>query len=147
MTDYGQGAEPLEPGDHETPEPDETVAEASVSDFSSGEGMVAFAGIILIGVWLIFEVITRQYSMTTLAIVLGAAAAIIPRMNPESVAKIMTVPAVMKALGYALALVGIIEVITDIRIGIYDTPMAVLGALIAYGAYGLAFMGARQIET
>lgn len=152
MTDYGQGAEPLEPGEHETPEPDETMAEASEAEaseanFSSGEGMVALAGIILIGVWLIFEVITRQYSMTTLAIVLGAAAAIIPRMNPESVAKIMTVPAAMKALGYALVLVGIIEVVTDIRIGIYDTPMAVLGALIAYGAYGLAFVGARQIET
>ena len=51
MTDYGQGAEPLEPGDHQTPEPDEIVtedalvaedtAEASVADFSSGEGMVA----------------------------------------------------------------------------------------------------------
>ena len=147
MTDYGQGAEPLEPGDHETPEPDKTVTASSMSEFSSGEGMVAFAGIILIGVWLIFEVITRQYSMTTLAIVLGAAAGIIPRMNPESVAKIMSVSAAMKALGYALVLVGIIEVITDIRIGIYDTPMAVLGALIAYGAYGLAFMGARQIET
>ncbi len=53
----------------------------------------------------------------------------------------------MKALGYALLLVGVIEVVTDIRIGIYDTPVAVLGALIAYGAYGLAFMGARQIET
>lgn len=137
MTDNGQSAEPLEPGDHETSE----------ADFSSGEGMVTLAGIILIGVWLIFEVITRQYSMTTLAIVLGAAVAIIPRMNPESVAKIMSVPAAMKALGYALVLVGIIEVVTDIRIGIYDTPMAVLGALIAYGAYGLAFAGARQIET
>ena len=109
--------------------------------------MVALAGIILIGVWLIFEVITRQYSMTILAIVLGAAAAIIPRMNPESVAKIMPVPAAMKTLGYALVLVGIIEVVTDVRIGIYDTPMAVLGALIAYGAYGLALVGARQIET
>jgi hypothetical protein len=167
MTDYGQGAEPLEPGDHQTPEPDETVtedalvtedtseasvaeasvAEASAADFSSGEGMVALAGLIIIGVWLIFEVLTRQYSLTTLAIVLGAGAALIPRMSPEAVAKIMPVPAVMKVLGYALVLVGVIEVVTDIRIGIYDSPMAVLGALIAYGAYGLAFMGARQIET
>lgn len=157
MTDYGQGAEPLEPGDHQTPEHDETVtedakvtedtAEASVADFSSGEGMVAMAGLIIIGVWLIFEVLTRQYSLTTFAIVLGAGAALIPRMSPEAVAKIMPVPAVMKVLGYALVLVGVIEVVTDIRIGIYDSPMAVLGALIAYGAYGLAFMGARQIET
>lgn len=162
MTDYGQGAEPLEPGDHQTPEPDEivtedslvtedtaeaSVAEASVADFSRGEGMVALAGLIIIGVWLIFEVLARQYSLTTFAIVLGAGAALIPRMSPEAVAKIMPVPAVMKVLGYALVLVGVIEVVTDIRIGIYDSPMAVLGALIAYGAYGLAFMGARQIET
>jgi hypothetical protein len=124
-----------------------SVAEASVADFSSGEGMVALAGLIIIGVWLIFEVLTRQYSLTTFAIVLGAGAALIPRMSPEAVAKIMPVPAVMKVLGYTLVLVGVIEVVTDIRIGIYDSPMAVLGALIAYGAYGLAFMGARQIET
>ena len=157
MTDYGQGAEPSEPEEHPTPEADDdlatenaeaSLAEASMAEtFSSGEGMVALAGIILVGVWLIFEVIAREYSMTTLAVVLGAAAAIIPRMNPDSVAKIMSVSAVMKALGYALLLVGVIEVVTDIRIGIYDTPVAVLGALIAYGAYGLAFMGARQIET
>jgi len=160
MTDYGQGAEPSEPEEQQTPGTDDdpagdnteaSVAEASVAEasvaFSSGEGMVALAGIILVGVWLIFEVIAREYSMTTLAVVLGAAAAIIPRMNPDSVAKIMSVSAVMKALGYALLLVGVIEVVTDIRIGIYDTPMAVLGALIAYGAYGLAFVGARQIET
>lgn len=151
MTDPGQGAEPLDPMDHEGSEPDETVtedaSEASVAGFSSGEGMVAVAGLIIIGVWLIFEVFTRQYSLTTFAIVLGAAAAIVPRMNPDAVAKIMPVPAVMKVLGYALVLVGIIEVITDIRIGIYDSPMAILGALIAYGAYALAFLGARQIET
>ena len=152
MTDYGQGAEPLEPEGSEPPEPDEIVTDDGLttedtSDFSSGEGMVALAGIILIGVWLIFEVLTRQYSLTTLAIVLGAAVAIIPRMNPESVANIMPVSAAMKALGYALVIVGVIEVVTDIRIGIYDSPMSVLGALIAYGAYGLALMGARQIET
>jgi len=157
MTDYGQGAEPFDPGEHETPELDETVtddglvtedtSEVSGADFSSGEGMIALAGIILVGVWLLFEVITRQYSLTTLAVVLGAAAAIIPRMNPESVAKIMPVPMVMKALGYALVLVGVIEVVTDIRIGIYDSPMSVLGALIAYAAYALAFVGAKQIEA
>ncbi len=99
MTDYGQGAEPSEPEEQQTPGTDDdpagdnteaSVAEASVA-FSSGEGMVALAGIILVGVWLIFEVIAREYSMTTVAVVLGAAAAIIPRMNPDSVAKIMSV--------------------------------------------------------
>jgi hypothetical protein len=118
-----------------------------VADFSSGEGMVALAGIILVGVWLLFEVITRQYSLTTMAVVRGAAAAIIPRMNPESVSKIMPIPVVMKILGFALVLVGVIEVVTDIRIGIYDSPMSILGALIAYAAYALAFVGAKQIET
>ena len=152
MTDYGQGDEPWEPGDHETPEPDEIVTDdglvtADIADFSSGEGMVALAGIILVGVWLLFEVITRQYSLTTLAVVLGAAAALVPRMNPESVSKIIPIPVIMKILGFALVLVGVIEVVTDIRIGIYDSPMSVLGALIAYAAYALAFVGAKQIET
>ena len=153
MTDYGQGAEPFEPEEPTNPEPDEIVTDEGLvtedtSDFSTGEGMVALAGIILVGVWLVFEIITRQYSMTTLAVVLGGAAAIVPRMDPSSVGKIMSVSTVMKVLGYALVLVGVVEVVTDIRFAssVYDSIFGIIGALIAYAAYALAWVGARQID-
>ncbi|MGB7859400.1 MAG: hypothetical protein WBM90_02765 [Acidimicrobiia bacterium] len=156
MTDHEQGSESWEPREADPPRSDGSSSDGiagdeatdadSLSDFTSGEGMVALSGLLLLGVWLIFEVITRQYSISTLAIVLAAAAAILPRINPESVGKIMPLSHAMKVLGYALAVVGIVEVITDIRIGIYDDVAAVLGALIAYAAYALAFVGARSIE-
>jgi len=154
MTDYGQGAEPWEHGDPTNHEPDEIVTEDGLvatedaSDFSSGEGIVALAGIIVVGVWLVFEIFTRSYSISNVVVLIGAAAALLPRLDPDSVAKVMPLPTLMKILGYALVLGGILEVVTDIRLTIYsDGVGALLGALIAYAAYGLALVGARQIET
>ena len=43
MTDYGQGAEPLEPGDHQTPEPDEIVTEDALVAEDTAEASVAEA--------------------------------------------------------------------------------------------------------
>ncbi len=52
----------------------------------------------------------------------------------------------MKVLGYALVAFGIVEVILDVRFGALDEFSAVLGALISYAGYAMAFWGARQIE-
>ena len=154
MTDYGQGAEPFEPSEPVNPEPDEIVTEEGLvtedtSDFSTGEGMVALAGIILVGVWLVFDIIISRYSMTTVAVLVGAIAAIVPRFDPESVEKVMPMASIMKILGYGMALIGVIEIITDISFAtsIYDNILGIIGALIAYGAYAMAWVGARQVET
>ena len=149
MTDHGQGAEQFEDASEpveETTE-DDLVAEEKPSEFSGGEGTVALAGIILVVVWLIFDVIADQYSLATVAIVLGAAAAILPRINRDSVAKVMPLAVAMKVIGYALLLVGIVEIVTDIETDSYDSLMGVIGALAAYAAYAFAVVGARSIET
>ncbi len=117
------------------------------SDFTSGEGLVAFAGIVILAVWIIFEVIAKDYSVTTLAIVLALLAAILPRMKREDVEKIQRLPILMKVVGYGLAVVGVVEIIDDISYGVYDSVFGVIGALIAYAGYAMAFMGARSIKT
>ena len=125
----------------------ESSSGAAEAMFSSGEGMVAFGGILVLLVWLIFEVITDDYSIATLAIVLGSVAAILPRVNRDAVGKVASLPVLMKVTGYLLAITGVTEVILDIESGIFDEFLTVIAALAAYAGYALAFLGARSIET
>jgi len=138
------------PTPDEEPAPVEPAAEEEssdeTSDFTSGEGLVALGGIVILAVWIIFEVIAKDYSVATLAIVLALLAAVLPRMKREDVEKIQRLPILMKVVGYGLAIVGIVEIIDDISYGVYDSIFGVIGALVAYAGYAMAFMGARSIK-
>lgn len=118
----------------------------TASDFSGGEGMVAVAGLILIAVWLLFEVILSEYFVPTTAIVFAVAAAALPRLNRDSVEKVHRLNVLMKILGYGLAVIGLTEIIFDLREGGLEDLVTVIGALGAYVAYVMAFLGARSIE-
>ena len=52
----------------------------------------------------------------------------------------------MKLVGWALVLVGIVEVIIDVRFNAYEDFASIIGALAAYAGYAMAFVGARQIS-
>ena len=78
---------------------------------------------------------------------LALLAVVLPRIKREEVKKIQQLPILMKVIGYGLVAVGIVEVIDDISYGVYDSIFGVIGALLAYAAYVMAFMGARSIET
>lgn len=145
MTDEFQAPEPAE--ESEAAEPVSEEPSSQTNDFTSGEGLVALAGIVILAVWLIFEVIAKEYSVTTLAIVLALLAAVLPRMKREDVEKVQRLPILMKVIGYGLVVVGIVEIIDDISYGVYDSIFGVIGALVAYAAYAMAFMGARSIKT
>lgn len=117
------------------------------SQFSSGERTVALAGILLLLVWLIFEVIAADYFVSTVGVILAITAIVVPRLNPEDVEKVHRVNVVMKVVGYGIALNGVTEIIDDIRFDAYDEFTAVIGAFAAYAAYAMAFFGARSIKT
>ena len=141
-----------EPTHEEVAPPEPMAAEAPKSamrlgDFSTGEGMVALAGMIILAVWLIFEVITDDYGLSHLAIVLAATAVILPRVNRAKVEEFHPLSSLMKVMGYALALIGVSEIVSDLETGFYSDAMSVLAALIAYAAFVLAFIGARSIKT
>lgn len=125
-------------------DPDTVMAGAG--DFTSGEGLVAFAGLILLAVWLIFDLIVDNYDMDNVIAVIAAAGAVLPRMNRQNLEKIHPLPVLMKVVGWALVAFGLVEVILDIRFGVYDDFGVVIAALISYAAYAMAYMGARQIE-
>lgn len=146
MTDESYGTEPV-------PEPTpagelDNVLEGA-GDFTSGEGLVAFAGMVIVAVWLIFGVLANTYWVAWLAVVPAIAAVLLPRVDRAGVERYHPLPLLMKVLGYTIALVGVLTIIEDVRFAgnVLNEVFEVIGALVAYAGFAMAFVGARQIET
>lgn len=139
--DEPQPDAPAIPDEH-----DEKAVLEGAGDFTSGEGLVAFAGMILIAIWIIFDLAINNYGMDNTIAVIASLAVILPRLDRGKVERIQPLPVLMKIVGWALAIFGVIEFLTDVRGGQLDELGTVLAALIAYAAYVMAFIGARQIE-
>ena len=119
----------------------------TTGDFSSGEGMVALAGIILLGNFFVFELIMGEYFISYVLLLLAVAAAVLPRLRRESVEAFHPLGHFMKVIGYAIVVLGAFEILDDIRFDGYDEAADIFGALVAYAGYAVAFLGARSIET
>lgn len=147
MTDEQQGMDPIE--EPAMPVASEAAVADGAGDFTSGEGLVAVAGIVLIVDWLIFGVLTSDYWVAWLALVPAIAVALLPRLDRGSVERFHPLPLVMKVLGYVIAIVGILTIIEDIRFaeGVFDEVLGVIGALAAYAGFAMAFIGARQVKA
>lgn len=145
MTDESHIPEMGDQGE-EVPSESGSAGMMAGTDFSSGEGLVAFAGIVLLAVWIVFDLIVDNYGFDNVIAVLAAAAAIVPRLDRAVVERVHSLPVIMKVLGWALVLFGAIEILLDIRFGIYDDLGIIVAALISYVGYAMALMGARSIE-
>ena len=148
MTDEGMG-----PFEEPTPEPREMMkpegerpAMAGAADFTSGEGLVALGGLVVVAGYIIFEVIVTEYFTDWLPLMLAIAVAVLPRLNRETVEKVHPLAVMMKTLGYALGVLGVLALINDLRFENYDDFASVLGALALYAGAALALVGARQIK-
>lgn len=117
------------------------------SDFSSGEGMVALAGIILLANFVIFELIMAEYFISYPLLLLAVGAAVLPRLRRESVEVFHPLGQIMKVVGYSIVILGVFEILDDIRFDGYDEAAAIIGALVAYAGYAVAFLGARSIKA
>ena len=122
---------------------------SQMGDFSTGEGLVALGGMIILGVWLIFEVITDDYGMSHLMVVLAATAVLLPRVNREIVEGYHSLSRLMKAVGYGIALTGVSEIVSDVEGGLFgDAPgTTIIAALLAYVGFAVAFQGARTTKV
>ena len=108
---------------------------------------MALAGMILLGVWVIFDVFLDDFGLASIELLLAVVAVAVPRMNREAVEKVNTVPVIMKVTGYAIAIVGAFFIIEAIEEGFYDNALTIIAALASYAAYAVAFLGARSIKT
>ena len=152
MTDESYTNEPPLPewGQPSMPEPaaeEASKSPMSMSDSSTGQGMVALGGLILIAVWLIFDVIIGGYSVPRVALLLAGTAAILPRLNRDAVESVHPLPTLMKTIGYGLALLGVFVIVEEVVGGVLGRDAGtVIGALLAYAGYVVAFMGARSVK-
>jgi len=151
MTNEHEGqepeTEPSRPPGMQPDEHDESSVLEGAGDFTSGEGLVAFAGMVLVAVWLIFDIAINNYGMDNLVPLIALVAILLPRLQRETVERVAPLPVLMKTTGWALLLIGVLELILDLRFNAYDNFPSVLGALGAYAGYAMAFVGARQIQT
>jgi hypothetical protein len=144
MTDESHEMDPVE--EPTAIERDDDTVLQGAGDFTSGEGLVTFAGMILLAIWVIFDVFLDEYGVGVLTLLLAALVVIAPRMSRESVEKVLPLPVIIKVAGYTLALIGVIAVIAALEDGFYDDALTIIAALAQYAAFAMAFIGARQIE-
>jgi hypothetical protein len=129
-----------------TPPAAPAPAPSSMSSFS-GETLVMFGGALVLGSYLVFALIADEFHQFTPQLIAAAFAVIVPLINRDAVGKVASYPTVMKVIGYVIAVAGVFEILYDVRFGILDDVWDIMGALVAYAGYVLAFIGARMIKT
>jgi hypothetical protein len=117
--------------------------------FSTPQGMVAAGAIILLAVEVVFGLILEDYFLDYVVLVLSVVAVLVFMGRTATAEKIAPVPAVMKALGYLLTIIGAWILIYDLRYpqDTLDEMPDVLAAILAYAGFVLAFLGARSIKV
>lgn len=142
-----EGAEPHGVTPPPVVEEESNIVESET--FTSGEGLVALGGGIVLACYLLFDVILAEYGVRYLAVLFAILAVVLPRMSSGFAARIAPLPVLMKSLGYLLAIVGVITIVENIRFasGALDSFTEILGALIAYAGFTAAFLGARSIDA
>ncbi|MFZ0626817.1 MAG: hypothetical protein WAN34_10015 [Acidimicrobiia bacterium] len=138
---------PATPEPTPEPPPEPTPAAASPMSSMSGETMVMAGAALVLVSYVIFTLLTRDFSQYPTVLYAATFAIILSRFSAPWIEKLAPVPVLMKLLGYLIALVGVFEILYDIRVGVLDHVMPILGALVAYIGYVLAFLGARSIKA
>ncbi len=122
-----------------------TSANSNPLTNASSENLISLGALLVAGSWLAFEVIAEEYFVTTVAVALALLVLVLPRIDVGAITDIASIPVFLKAAGYALAAIGVVEIIDEVQGGVFDAGGAtVFGALIAYAGYVLAFLGARK---
>ena len=115
---------------------------------ASGDTLVMLGAAIVAGAWLIFDVISDEYGVTSLAVVLALIILVIPRIDKEAITAVASMEAFTKAAGYGLAVTGVVELAADIDGNIFDAGGAtIFGAIVAYVGYVAAYLGAQRTKV
>lgn len=144
----GRDQPPIEEPSPVTDAIDDAKAAFNRAGFSAPSGMVALAGLILIGVEVIFGLILEEYYINW-AVLLAAIAAVIIFYGKGAYDRVGPSGDLLKLTGYVLAALGAFVLVYDLRYAssnLDDLP-EIIAALFTYGAFVLAFLGARSIKT
>ncbi len=115
--------------------------------FSTPSGMVALAGLILLGVEILFGVIFDEYGNgpALLGAAIAAVALYYASGTPD---RTTSTTSLLRLLGWVIAGLVAFSLIYDLRNAsdAYDEILDILGSLFTYAAGVLAFLGARAIK-
>ena len=116
--------------------------------FSTPEGMVALSVLVLLGVEVVFGLILEEHFNSFVLLVLSILALLIFMGRTATAEKLGPIPVIMKTIGYVIAIYGAIVFVYDLRdaVEIFDNFAEVLAAVLSYGAFVLAYLGARSIK-
>ncbi|HEX9866310.1 MAG TPA: hypothetical protein VGC03_15205 [Acidimicrobiia bacterium] len=121
-------------------------AAGSAMGSMSGETMVMAGAALALASYVIFSLILRDYGQSATTITAAILVLILFQMKPAWVSAIAPLPVLLKALGYIIATVGVLEFLGDVRSELLDNASTIIGAIVAYAGYVLAFLGARSIK-
>jgi hypothetical protein len=112
-----------------------------------GESWVTLAGWVLIGTYVIFGLFMNEFWIGWLTLLPAVLVVLLPRAGFAT--KIAPMPVLIKTIGYVIAILGLFAIAEDLRFAssAYDEFVDILGSIIAYAAYVLAFLGARAIDV
>lgn len=115
--------------------------------FSTPSGMVGLAGLILIGVEIIFGLIIEEYYINW-ALLAAAIVAVLIHYGKGAYDRIAASADLLKLTGMLIAVLVLFALIYDLRYASRDLNELpeILGGLLTYGAGVLAFLGARAIK-
>ena len=119
------------------------------SSLSQGEKLVGLGGAAVIAVYVIFELITEDYFVNYIAILLGAFILGVLWLKLQRTGMTWPVPSssLLRVAGYMLLVFGVAVFIDQMKNDIFDAPGATItGALILYAGCAIAGFGAKQLD-
>jgi hypothetical protein len=114
----------------------------------SGDTLVTWGALLVLASWVIFEVIVEEYFLGTAVVAVALLIAVVPMIDADAITGVAPTGAFLKLAGYLLVALGVVEVVADLRTNIFDDGAAsIIGALVAWVGYVVAYMGARAIKN
>jgi hypothetical protein len=130
------------PGDPQPMAPTPATPTPSLGGMS-GETMVMLAGILILGVYVIFGLIANEWYPSFISVVAATFAVILPRVT--SIGSGISGSTLLKITGYVIAVAGLWDFVFTLRFG-WDEFVDVVGWLLLAASAVLAFIGARAIH-
>ncbi len=116
--------------------------------FSTPQGMVALGGLILIVGWLIFDFFMNEFGPYDIALVMAIVAVLHFFGMASILEKFASKAAVMRALGYGIAIFGLLDLIWVLRYASsYNQAGEIIGAIVIIGGALVTYLGARAIKV
>jgi len=145
MTDESNTDDPVDRPPERVPT---SEASSRIAKLGPGERLLALGAAILLADYVLFDVIFGEYFFFTGTILVAGFALFALWVRQDRPAASWPLPYewLLRVLGFTAGFLGAIELLADLRFGVLDRPLDILGGLLVYIGAFLMFWGARQMK-